>query len=148
MSRVPLPGLWHRMHYRVPTNKLVPYLYPEAAEFQAMPAVFATGYLVGLIEWACMQAIHPLLGPGQQSVGTHVNVSHLAATLPGEELQVSVVLREVLGRRLVLDVQVRDESGTIVSAGVHERVLIDRARFEEKLNGRHRRAGRPLTDSR
>ena len=39
------PGLTHRFAYRVPDNKTVPHLYPEVADFQAMPRVFATGYM-------------------------------------------------------------------------------------------------------
>jgi len=41
------PGLTHRFAYRVPDDKTVPHLYPEVADFQAMPRVFATGYMVG-----------------------------------------------------------------------------------------------------
>src|SRR4029453_8362930 len=54
-------GLRHTFTYRVPATKLVPTLFPEAAEFQAMPRVFATGYLVGLVEWTCIQAVNPHL---------------------------------------------------------------------------------------
>ena len=49
------PGLSHRFSYKVPENKTVPHVYPEVADFRAMPAVFATGYLAGLLEWTCMQ---------------------------------------------------------------------------------------------
>jgi fluoroacetyl-CoA thioesterase len=45
------PGLEYEFRWRVPESKTVPALYPEAAEFQEMPCVFATGYLVGLLEW-------------------------------------------------------------------------------------------------
>lgn len=80
------PGLRHELRFRVPESKTVPALYPEASEFQAMPAVFATGFLVGLLEWACLEAIIPHLDwPDEQSVGTHIDVSHEAATPPGFE---------------------------------------------------------------
>ena len=55
------PGLEYELRFRVPETKTVPALYPEAPEFQAMPRVFATGYLVGLLEWACILAIKPHL---------------------------------------------------------------------------------------
>ena len=52
-------GLEHVHAYRVPENKTVPYLYPEAKLFEEMPKVFATGYMIGLMEWACMEAMAP-----------------------------------------------------------------------------------------
>ena len=60
-----------------------PHLYPEAKAFQEMPKVFATGYMVGLMEWACIEAMAPHMEPGEGSVGTLVNVTHTAATPPG-----------------------------------------------------------------
>ena len=55
-----------------------PVLYPEADEFQVMPNVFATGFMVGLIEWTCIQAVRPHLDwPAEQAVGIHIDVSHL-----------------------------------------------------------------------
>ena len=60
-------------------QKMVPALYPEAPEFQVMPEVFATGFLVGFLEWACMNSVIPHLDwTLEQTVGTHVNISHLA----------------------------------------------------------------------
>ena len=53
------PGLEYELVYRVPESKTVPHLYPEAAEFQVMPRVFATGFMVGFVEWACLLAIIP-----------------------------------------------------------------------------------------
>lgn len=125
-------GLQHELRYRVKGDKTVPSLYPESPEFAAMPPVFATGFLVGLLEWACIAAIHPLLAAGQQTLGTHVCVSHAAPTLPGEELRVNVVLTRVEGRRLEFDVQAHDAAG-LVSSGTHQRFIIDRQRFDEKL---------------
>jgi len=56
---------------------MVPALYPEAPEFRVMPQVFATSFLVGLLEWTCIQGVNPHIDwPREQTVGTHVNVSH------------------------------------------------------------------------
>jgi fluoroacetyl-CoA thioesterase len=63
------PGLAHRFSYVVPENKTVPHLYPEATDFQDMPKVFATGFMVGLMEWACIQLMQPHLDPGEGSLG-------------------------------------------------------------------------------
>ena len=70
------PGLTHRFTYRVPENKTVPHLYPEAADFLAMPHVLATGYFVGLLEWTCIQLLQPHLDAGEGSLGTKIDISH------------------------------------------------------------------------
>src|SRR5476649_791551 len=49
------PGLKRSLSFKVPKNKTVPHLYPEAVSFQTMPEVFATGFMVGLFEWACTE---------------------------------------------------------------------------------------------
>jgi len=126
------PGITHEFRFRVPETKTVPHLYPEAPEFQAMPRVFATGFMVGFIEWACIQAVNPHLDwPREQTVGTHVNVSHLAATPPGLEVRARVRLVEIDGRRLVFDVEASD-GVDVISRGVHERFVIDASKFAHK----------------
>src|SRR5262249_19950413 len=91
------PGLTHRFSYRVPDNKTRPNPHPEVADFQAMPRVFATGYMVGLMEWACMQLMAPHLDPGEGSLGVHIDVNHTAATPPGLTVTVDVECVEVVG---------------------------------------------------
>jgi fluoroacetyl-CoA thioesterase len=114
----------------------VPALYPESAEFQEMPRVFATGFLVGLLEWACIQAVKPQLDwPDEQTVGTYIDVSHSAATPPGLEVRVLVKLMQVDGRRLVFEVEAHDGMD-LISKGTHERYVIDRARFAQKAAGK------------
>ena len=81
------PGIKYVHKFIVPASKTVPALYPESAEFMVMPEVFATGFLVGFLEWACIKAINPHLDwPEEQTVGIHINVSHEAATPPGLEV--------------------------------------------------------------
>lgn len=99
----------------------------------AMPEVFATGYLVGLLEWACMQTINPDLDfPRELTLGTHINVSHSAATPPGLEVSVRVEITKVEGRRLEFNVEASDGID-IISRGTHERFIVDAKRFSEKL---------------
>src|SRR5512137_1757456 len=75
---------------------------PGSKEFQEMPEVFATGFMVGFLEWACIKAINPHLEwPREQTVGTHIDVSHIAATPAGFEVTARVKLVAVEGRRLV-----------------------------------------------
>ncbi|MBV8793073.1 MAG: thioesterase family protein, partial [Pseudolabrys sp.] len=77
------PGLSHQFSYTVPENKTVPFTFPEARELQGMPKVFATGFMIILMEWTCTQLMAAHLDAGEGSLGTHVDVSHLAATPPG-----------------------------------------------------------------
>ena len=98
-----------------------------------MPRVLATGYLVGFIEWACILAVNPHLDwPREQTVGTHVNLSHLAATPPGMEIMARVRLTAVEGRKLVFDVEAGD-GVDVISRGTHERFVIDAERFARKV---------------
>lgn len=127
------PGICYEHKYVIPASKTVPALYPESEEFTVMPEVFATGFMVGLLEWACIRAINPHLDwPVEQTVGTHINVSHEAATPPGLRVTVSVKLIEVDGRRLVFDVEAHDGIDTI-SRGRHERFVIIKEKFDARL---------------
>jgi fluoroacetyl-CoA thioesterase len=130
------PGIEYELVYRVPESKTVPYLYPEAQEFQVMPRVFATGFMVGLMEWACLLAILPHLDwPAEQSVGTHVNLSHSAATPPGLEVRAKVKLVQVDGRRLVFEIEASD-GVDVICKGTHERFLINAAKFVERVKAK------------
>jgi fluoroacetyl-CoA thioesterase len=125
-------GLRYEHRFRLPPSKTVPALYPEAEEFVAMPEVFATGYLVGFLEWACIRAIRPHLDwPREQSLGTHIDVSHEAATPPGLEVTATVELIAIEGRKLVFAVEAHDGVERI-SKGRHERFVIDKAKFDAK----------------
>ena len=122
-------GIAHELRLVVRVDKTVPHLYPEAPEFAAMPEVFATGFMVGLVEWACILAIAPHLDEGEMSLGTHVDLSHSAATPPGMQVVARVRLEEVAGRRLAFSATADDERERICE-GRHERFVVDRARFE------------------
>ncbi|MDP3421293.1 MAG: thioesterase family protein [Thiobacillus sp.] len=132
------PGLRYTHRFVIPASKTVPALYPEAPEFVAMPEVFATGFLVGFLEWACIRAINPYLdGPREQTVGTHIDVSHEAATPPGREVTATVELIEVDGRRLVFAVEAHDGVDRI-SQGRHERFVINREKFDARVREKQR----------
>jgi fluoroacetyl-CoA thioesterase len=133
------PGIRYEHKFLVPSSKTVPALYPEAEEFLAMPEVFATGFMVGFLEWACIKCINPHLDwPIEQTVGTHINVSHEAATPPGLEVTATVELIEVEGRRLVFKVEANDGVDQI-SKGTHERFVINREKFDAKLGEKLKR---------
>ena len=127
------PGLTHTFKFKVPENKTVPHLYPESPEFQAMPEVLATGFMVGLFEWTCIQAINPHIDwPREQTVGIDVKLNHLAATPPGLTVTVNVKLEEVDGRKLVFSI-VADDGIDKISEGTHDRFIIDAAKFNAKM---------------
>ncbi len=134
------PGIRHVMHYTVPESKVVPALYPEAPEFQSMPRVFATGFLVGLLEWACVRAVAPHLDAEELTVGTHVDVSHEAATPPGLEVTVTAELVRREGRRLWFAVEAHDGVDRI-SGGEHQRVVVDGPRFVQSASRKQPASG-------
>jgi fluoroacetyl-CoA thioesterase len=133
------PGIRYEHKFLVPASKTVPALYPESAEFLLMPEVFATGFMVGFLEWACIKCVNPHLDwPTEQTVGIHVDVSHQAATPPGLEVTATVELIEVDGKRLVFKVEAHD-GVDVISTGRHERFVINKARFDTRLEEKLKR---------
>ncbi|MGD2150623.1 MAG: thioesterase family protein [Desulfobacterales bacterium] len=127
------PGLTYTFKFKIPENKTVPHLYPESSEFQAMPKVLATGFMVGLFEWTCIQAINPHIDwPREQTVGIDLKLNHIAATPPGLTVTVNVKLEEVEGRKLVFSI-VADDGIDKISEGTHDRFIIDAAKFNAKM---------------
>jgi fluoroacetyl-CoA thioesterase len=133
------PGLKYEHKFLLPPSKTVPALYPEAEEFLAMPEVFATGFMVGFLEWACIKCINPHIDwPTEITLGTHIDVSHQAATPPGLEVTATVELIEMDGRRLVFRVEAHD-GVDVISQGRHERFIVNREKFDAKLSGKQPR---------
>lgn len=127
------PGIRCEHKLVVPISKTVPALYPESQEFVAMPEVFATGFLVGFMEWTCIKAINPHLDwPKEQTVGTHINISHDAATPPGFEVTATVELIKVEGRKLFFSVEAHD-GVDLISKGQHERFVINKEKFDARM---------------
>ena len=136
-----VPGIAHEFRFRVTDAQTVPALFPEASELQVMPSVLATGFMVGLFEWTCIQALMPHVDwPNEQTVGTHVDFSHMAATPSGFEVTVKARLVEVDRRRLVFEIEAHDDKD-LISRGRHERFVIDKATFDAKLKEKSQSAG-------
>lgn len=126
------PGLTFELEYVVPENKTVPHIYPEAEEFQRMPRVFSTGFMIALIEWACVKFINEHIDwPNEQSVGIDVNLSHTAATPPGMTVTVRGELIEVDGKRVVFEVEAHDGVDQITK-GTHQRFIVNAEKFIAK----------------
>jgi len=132
MKRTLKPGLTHRFAYKVPRNKTVSHLYPEEADFRPMPDVFATGFMVGLIEWTCMQLLAPHLDPDEGSLGVHVDVSHAAATPPGLTITVDAECVVVDGPRITFKVKAHDGVDAI-GEGRHQRFVVAWDKFNARV---------------
>jgi fluoroacetyl-CoA thioesterase len=128
-------GLTATMNYRVPADRTVPHLLPEAPEFTTMPDVLATGYLVALVEWTCMQTVTPHLQSRQRTLGVHVDLSHEAATPPGAVITIGATLTAVNGRRLTFEVTARDDDA-VICRGRHQRAIVDLERFQQSVAAR------------
>ena len=98
--------------------------------------VFATPSMVALMEKAAGESVQPFLEEGQGTVGTLMNVKHLAATPLGDTVVAETELKEVDGRRLVFSVKATDSAG-VIGEGVHERFIIGNERFMESVIKKH-----------
>ena len=94
-------------------------------------AVLATPMMIALMEKTCLQSVRPYLEERQDTVGTHVDVSHSAATPVGMVVRCESELVEIDRRRLVFHVTAYDEAG-VVGEGTHERFVIDIEKFQTK----------------
>jgi fluoroacetyl-CoA thioesterase len=121
-------GMTFTHRYRVPQEKTVPFVFRESDLFQAMPPVFATAFMVGLMEWACMEALRPHMEDHEISLGTNICVTHSAATPPGMQVEVEVELLEVSGPKTRWSIIARDEKD-VIGEGTHERFSIDGNKF-------------------
>ena len=140
MKNTLAPGTTFTHVFVVPASKTVPHLYPEAPEFVAMPGVFATGFMVGLMEWACIKLMGPHLDDGEGSLGVDINVNHSAATLPSQTVTVIAECTEVKGRRVSFKVVAHDGLDQI-GAGTHARAVVPWDRFKAMVNAKAAKAG-------
>lgn len=128
--------------YTVANNKTVPNLYPESAEYRIMPEVFATGFMVGLLEWCCIEALRPHLLDGESSLGTYISTTHCAPTPPGMRIKVQAICKEILhGNNVFWFVKAHDECD-LIAEGIHGRHVIDTERFIQRVAKKAARIGR------
>jgi fluoroacetyl-CoA thioesterase len=125
------PGVKTSFSYKVPREKTVPFLFEGAGEMADMPEVFATGFMIGLMEWTCMKALAGHLDEGEGSVGVHVDVSHDAATPAGMTVTVDAEVTEVDGRKVWFAVRAHDGVHQI-GEGYHQRAIVDWEKFNKR----------------
>jgi len=94
--------------------------------------VLATPVMINLIEAAALAAVEHLLPSGCQSLGTHLDVRHIAATPVGMRVTASAEVVAVEGRTVRFRVEARDER-ELIGDGVHDRVVVNVARFDERV---------------
>lgn len=94
-------------------------------------SVYATPAMIGLMEGTCLAAVDPFLPEGMATVGTQLNIKHLAATPVGMSVRAEAELIEVAGKRLVFQVEAYDDKEKI-GEGTHERYIIDLQKFLQK----------------
>ncbi len=103
-------------------------------------AVLATPVMVSLMEEAALAAVEAALPGGMQSLGTRLDVSHVAATPIGMRVRATARLVGIQKRRLVFEVRAEDETD-LIGEGIHERVVVDAKAFEGRIAEKAARRG-------
>lgn len=125
-------GLRYERTIAVDAPLTVPSVAAAFTGFADMPPVFATAFMVGFVEWACIEALRPYLDAHQRTVGTHVDMTHVAATPIGMKVTAAVELVAVEGRSLRFKVECRDDV-EVIGQGFHERAIIDADKFMQRV---------------
>ena len=100
--------------------------------------VYSTPSMVRDIEYACHELLNEHLDDGENSVGTHVSVDHIGATVEGDEVEVSVTITAVEGRAVSFEATVKD-SLEEVGRGVHNRFVVDVQKTYERLTEKRKK---------
>jgi len=125
MANIPI-GTRGEQKRLVTTENAISFLGMEGAR------VLSTPQMIGLMEWTCRETVFGLLDPGYDTVGTHVNVAHLAAAPIGMTVTFTAEVLAVKERRIEFRVEAFDEKEKI-GEGTHERAIINIAKFATRL---------------
>jgi fluoroacetyl-CoA thioesterase len=120
------PGIMLEQKHAVTEADAIRFLGPD------VPPSLATRSMIWWMEFTCRDAVLPHLEQGQDTVGTRVNISHVAATPLGHEVTYRAKVTAVDGRKLTFEVEARDGE-ELIGQGTHERFIIDVARFAAGL---------------
>lgn len=96
------------------------------------PQMYSTPSMIQLMEGTCVEFLTPHMDAGEQTVGFHVDVKHVAPTRIGQQVTGKVALDEINGRRLLFTVEAFNADGTKVGEGTHQRAVVDISRFAGK----------------
>jgi fluoroacetyl-CoA thioesterase len=125
-----VPGVSHSLSLQVNDPALVTAFTPHLSALADLPPVFATAFMVGFMEWSCIDTLQPYLLDGENTVGTHVYLNHVARTPVGMRVTARVELMEMKDRVLRFRVDCYDDCG-LIGSGYHERTAVDR--FMDKV---------------
>ncbi len=124
-----VPGVTASHDYRVLRENTVPHLAMDRSTFDDIPEVLATAYMVVMMEGAATKALKPHLDANEGSVGIAINVTHLAATLPGQTVTATAEIIAVEGRKITFKVIAHDGLDKI-GEGTHTRAIVPWDRFK------------------
>lgn len=127
------PGVSDTVAFTVDRDRTIDFMGDNAR-------VYATPMLVRDIEMACRNLLLRHLDAGEDSVGTRVEVDHMAATLAGMKVEITVAIAEVQGRSVTFTVEGRD-SVDAICRGRHMRFVVDVKKTEERLAAKAKKAG-------
>ena len=125
------PGITHTLSLCVNDRVLVGAFTPETSRGSGLPPVFDTAFMVGFMEWACIEALQPYLEDGWKTAGTHVYLNHVSPSPAGMKITALVELMQIEGRTLRFRVDCHDECG-LIGSGYHERTVIESRRLVAK----------------
>ena len=96
------------------------------------PQMYSTPAMVQLMEGTCVEFLTPHMDAGEQTVGFHIDVRHMAPTQIGQKVTGKISLDEIKGRRLKFTVEAYNEDGTKIGEGIHERAVVSIDQFAGK----------------
>lgn len=123
------PGLSDTHSYIVSAANTVPHLAMDRSTFDDIPEVLATAYMCVMMEGACTKVLRPHLDANEGSLGIHLDVSHIAATVPGQTVTVTATIEKVEGRKVTFRVVAHDGIDKI-GEGTHSRAIVPWERFK------------------
>ena len=126
MKSTLVPGLKAEVRHQVKPSELLSAIYPGG------PSVFATPWLLSLMEQASAEAILPHLDPGEASVGYGFEFKHLAPTAVGDTVTATGEIISIEKNMVTLRIEARDHAD-VVSRGTHVRAVIDLPRFMKRV---------------
>ena len=117
------PGVSNELTITTTPEMGITHLGPDA------PSMFSTPAMIQLIEGTCLSLMSKYFEEGEQSVGFHVDVFHLAPTPVGKKVTSNATLKSIDGRKYKFEVECTSEDGVKIGEGIHERAVIDISRF-------------------
>lgn len=119
-------GMMHEKTITTTPEMGIVHLGPDA------PQMYSTPAMIQLMEGTCVEFLTPHMDAGEQTVGFHVDVKHVAPTRIGQQVTGKVALDEINGRRLLFTVEAFNADGTKIGEGKHQRAVVDISRFAGK----------------